>query len=316
MSSIVHLVQNENMKIYRRPATWVMTSILITLIIIMGLVTKFLINDTVDENWKEALATENESLEEIVSDPHLMGALKKQYENEIATNQYRIENDIKPIATASFWGFVKSAVDLTSMITMFTIIIAAGIVANEFSWGTIKLLLARPVTRGKILLSKYVSTFGFALFSLIVLFIVSMIVSGILFGFSAITQPHLVYIDGVVEEKNMILHLLFLYGLRGVDLLMMVTFAFMISTVFRSSSLAIGLALFLMFTGSQVVMLLSQYDWVKYILFANTYLGQHIEGTPIVEGMTMTFSLIVLAVYFTIFNLLSWYVFKKRDIAA
>ncbi|MCD8502315.1 MAG: hypothetical protein LRY71_12440 [Bacillaceae bacterium] len=137
-----------------------------------------------------------------------------------------------------------------------------------------------------------------------------------LFGFTTISQPHLVVENGLVVEKNMVAHILFLYLLRSVDLLMMVTFAFMISTVFRSSSLAIGLALFLMFTGTQVVMIFSQYVWVKYVLFANTYLAQHIEGTQLVEGMTMRFSLIVLAVYFLIFNFFSWVGFKKRDVAA
>ncbi len=143
-----------------------------------------------------------------------------------------------------------------------------------------------------------------------------MLVSGLLFGFTTISQPHLVVENGLVVEKNMVAHILFLYLLRSVDLLMMVTFAFMISTVFRSSSLAIGLALFLMFTGTQVVMIFSQYVWVKYVLFANTYLAQHIEGTQLVEGMTMRFSLIVLAVYFLIFNFFSWVGFKKRDVAA
>jgi len=96
---------------------------------------------------------------------------------------------------------------------------------------------------------------------------------------------------------------------------MMVTFAFAISTVTRNNSLAVGISLFLMFTGSMIVNLLKDYSWVKYILFANTDLTQYINGTPMVAGMTMTFSLIVLAVYFVVFNATSWFVFSKRDVA-
>ncbi|MGV2805439.1 ABC transporter permease subunit, partial [Clostridium perfringens] len=47
--------------------------------------------------------------------------------------------------------------------TIFTVIIAADIVAGEFAGGTIKLLLIRPWSRGKILLSKFTSLILFGL---------------------------------------------------------------------------------------------------------------------------------------------------------
>ncbi len=59
---------------------------------------------------------------------------------------------------------------------------------------------------------------------------------------------------------------------------MIVTMAFMISTVFRSSSLAIGLSIFIMFAGQIITLLLMRYSWGKYFLFANTDL------TPVLRG--------------------------------
>jgi ABC-2 type transport system permease protein len=137
-----------------------------------------------------------------------------------------------------------------------------------------------------------------------------------LFGFEGIDLPYLVYSGGEVVERNMITQIISLFGFNSLDLLMMVTFAFMISTVFRSSSMAIGLSLFLMFTGGQVVQLLNQYDWVKYILFANTNLTQYTSGTPIVEGMTISFSIMMLFIYFILFIGVSFIIFQKRDVAA
>jgi ABC-2 type transport system permease protein len=75
-------------------------------------------------------------------------------------------------------------------------------------------------------------------------------------------------------------------------------------------------SLFLMFTGNALVNLLSKYTWVKYILIANTNLMVYTDGTPVVKGMTLTFSLLVLAAYFIVFNVISWLVFIKRDVAA
>jgi ABC-2 type transport system permease protein len=98
---------------------------------------------------------------------------------------------------------------------------------------------------------------------------------------------------------------------------MLATMAFMISSVFRNSSLAIGISLVLMFTGGNITQLLAlKFSWAKYILFANTNLMQYFEGTPMVEGMTITFSVVMILIYFIIFQVLAFGIFKKRDVAA
>jgi ABC-2 type transport system permease protein len=98
-------------------------------------------------------------------------------------------------------------------------------------------------------------------------------------------------------------------------MLMIVTLAFMLSTVFRSSSLAIGIALGLLFIGPLLVGLIAKYAWAKYYLFSNT-LSQYVNDSPMIEGLTLQFSIGILLVYFLVFNLLSWVIFVKRDVAA
>lgn len=90
--------------------------------------------------------------------------------------------------------------------------------------------------------------------------------------------------------------------------------AFMISSAFRSSALAIGL--FALFAGAILPELLQPYAWSKYLLFANIDLSQYLTGRPYQEGMTLSFSIAVLAAYFAAFNLVSWLVFTRRDVAA
>ena len=84
----------------------------------------------------------------------------------------------------SVWGFVSDTSNLIQFAGLFAIIIAAGIVASEFNWGTIKLLLIRPIDRGKILASKYLAVIVFALMLLSVLFVFSTLLGLILFGTS------------------------------------------------------------------------------------------------------------------------------------
>ncbi|WP_339064213.1 ABC transporter permease [Tepidibacillus marianensis] len=318
LSSFIQLIRNENMKIYRRFATWTMIGLLILGILGIGIIQKFAMDAPDNSNWKQNLTEQNESYKQMFSDapPGIPDAQKRYFEQQMKVNEYRIEHNQPPVDSNSLWGFMDTTSNLSSLVTLFTIIIAAGSVASEFTWGTIKLLLIRPVGRSKILLSKYIASFLFALLLLITLFVISFLAGGIFFGFSQVSTPYLAFINGSVVESSMPLHMIGVYGLNSVNLIMMVTFAFMISTVFRSNSLAIGLAIFLMFTGVQVVQIFSEYSWAKYILFANTDLTQYIKGTPMVEGMTMTFSIITLLVYFVVFNALSWYIFNKRDVAA
>ena len=58
---------------------------------------------------------------------------------------------------------------------LLTVIVAAGIVASEFTQGTIKMLLSRPVKRWKILTSKYVTVILFGILLMLVGFIVSIL---------------------------------------------------------------------------------------------------------------------------------------------
>lgn len=317
MSSMLSLIQNENMKIFRRMGTWIMIALLVIIVFASAIIQKVTSDDQqANVNWKQDLQQQNVQNEQMLKEKGVPKFIVENTKKNIAINQYRIDHDLNPFEDGA-WENVMDNVGAIGVITLFTIIIAGGSVASEFSWGTIKLLLIRPVNRSKILFSKYISTFIFALIMLIILFVLSFVVGAIFFGSDTIGNPHLSYQAGKVVESSMLWHAIQVYGLACVNLLMMVTFAFMIGTIFRSSSLSIGIAIFLMFMGTQVTQLLaSKFDWAKYILFANTDLTRYIDGFPIVEGMTMTFSIIMLLIYFFVFNGLTWIIFNKRDVAA
>ena len=316
---MVNLIKNEWMKIFKRPGTFVMIGMLIAAISLVGIVIKYQQNDkefVQDKNWEQVLQEENNALKQQMAQSRIKTE-QQFFKKEIAINDYRIKHHIPPKEKYTVWSFVKDTSQLIMLAGLFIIIISAGIVASEFNWGTVKLLLIRPINRTKILLSKYLTVLLFALFILAILFVFSTALGAILFGMPDKAIPYLNYYNGQVTEQNIVVHLLIYYGLSSIDTMMLVTMAFMISSVFRNSSLAIGLSLFLLFTGGQFTTLLSmKFDWAKYILFANTDLMQYFEGTPMVEGMTLTFSVIMLLVYFAIFQFLAFYVFKKRDVAA
>jgi len=312
------LIQNEWMKIIRRPGTLVMVGLLLLMVILTGSVIKYQQNQTTVQkqiNWKTALQQQVDQSKQQLEKASMVTV--PSIKRSIALNEYRIKHDLNPNQKYSMWDFVSDGSGLIQLAGLFTIIIAAGIVAQEFNWGTVKLLLIRPISRGRLLLSKYITTILFALIMLVTLFVFSLITGYLLFGTPETVVPYLKYVNGKVAEQSMISHLVVFYGIKSITMLMLSAMAFMISAVFRNSSLAIGISIFLMFTGSELTMLLaSKFHWAKYILFANTDLSQYFDGVPMVEGMTFNFSLTMLVSYFILFQVLAFAVFKKRDVAA
>ena len=241
-------------------------------------------------------------------------------------NLYRLEHniDIDVNSTMSnstdgatnFWSAMSMSTSLISLVGLLVIIIAGSCIANEFSQGTIKFLLINPVKRWKILFSKYftVITFGYIMIAL--LFVVMIPFAGIFLGFDSISAPYLYISDGNVHEMSPFLHIIKLYLLNSVDVVVMATMAFALSSLFKSSALAIGAGVFCMMGGSTLIQILSmlKQDWARYLLFANTNLASIYEGKSLFPQHSLTFALVVIAVHMVIFLLTAWDGFTKREV--
>lgn len=329
MNNFLSLVYNELIKTYVRKSTWIMYLILAGLVIGYGLLNYSLAEEEVinyhdQENWRELMEEENERL--LREDQRFQQEFEEEeglilYDGPnshiIEKNNLYLEEDIQPEKYGT-WQFTTDSAGLLSVVSLLTIIVAAGIVAHEFRWGTIKLLLIRPITRTKILAAKYVSVLFFALFTVIFLVTIAWVFGLLLYGWDSPTS-HMIISNFALDRPYQLVQiykeLIANYGYNLVNLVMMTTLAFMISAIFRNSSLAIGIAVFLMMGGNMIVGIFYDKPFAKYILFAHTNLKQHIDGTAWIEGITLQFSIVVLIVYYVIFLFLSWIFFVKRDVA-
>ncbi|MGM9929697.1 MAG: ABC transporter permease [Bacillus sp. (in: firmicutes)] len=315
----MNLVANEMMKLFKKPSTYIMITMLVIIIIGVGGINKYMDSrngsDNEAENWRENLTQQIQvNKEELAVTEE--GNWRERLIEEITVAEYRLAHDLPPATEYNNWSFVNDMVGIISFISILTIVVASSIVANEFSTGTIKLLLIRPVSRVKVLFSKYISVLLFSLILIVLSFVVSLIIGAVLFGFSDV-GPQLLYNDGQVMEQSQIWYAFVTFLLNSVSLLMLTTMAFMISTVFRNSSLAIGISIFLLLMGGNLSFILAGYfDWAKYILFNNLDLISYYNGTPLIEGMTLSFSLLTLLAYFLIFHIVSFLFFTKRDVRA
>jgi ABC-2 type transport system permease protein len=305
------------MKIYRRLRTWILVGLMVAFVLFVNIIEWHSDGKkAVGEGWRAQLQQENKQYSEILKQPKLGEGDRAFYEQRMAVNDYHLEKNIRS-TDGTMWDGINGSASLMIVITIFTIIIAGDSLAGEFSTGTIKLLLIRPANRVKILASKYISFLLFSMLLLLTLFVISVVINGILYGFGYMDLALIgTNTDGQIIEKSMFLNLWKTYLLNGVSTVMYVTMAFMISSAFRSSAMAIGFSIGALFAGNIILEVLQKYEWSKYLLFANTDLTQYLNGSPFQGGMTLSFSIEVLALYFFVFNLVSWFLFTRRDVAA
>ncbi|WNR44523.1 ABC transporter permease [Paenibacillus roseipurpureus] len=224
--------------------------------------------------------------------------------------QHTSEEELHVNNVWQFMDLILTAIpNLMDIVTLFTIIVAAGIVASEFSGGTIKMLLIRPFSRSMILLSKYGTVLLYGLGLILLLLVSAFLTGGLLFGFSGASELHA---GTTLTQSGYVWQAV---GYSIIEWLVMVTLAFMFSSVFRASSMAIGISLFVLLTGAQLAYVLKPFAWSKFLLFANTNLLLYIDGRPLMASMSLSFSLIMLACYQVLFLGLAWFVFAKRDVA-
>lgn len=211
---------------------------------------------------------------------------------------------------------LNSAPMLMTLIALVMIVFAGGIIANESSQGTIKFLLINPVRRGKILWSKFLCCLSLLVFLTFLLFGLEVLLLGISYGFSGYAGEYVHAAGGVVTGTPILLYGFQQFMLAAVNPLMMMTMAFAISSLFRSSALSIALGLGGLMGGSIITSILSQMniDWGRYLVFSNTSLSAITAGNPPFPGQTLTFSVVTLAVYMAVFLMIAYDGFTRREV--
>ena len=203
-----------------------------------------------------------------------------------------------------------------SMAGIFVMIVAAGIIANEFASGTIKFLLINPVKRAKIFWSKYITCVTLLVATLVSFFAIYFMVCIVMCGIKGVGGVYLSYVDDAVRVQPIMMYAVEQYALAGVSILVSVTIAFMISSLMRSNAVAIAVSVAIEFAGATVILFLSAmgHDWGRYLIFANTDLVSISSGASLFPGHTLTFALVTIAVYMVIFLLTAYDAFTKKEV--
>jgi len=240
-------------------------------------------------------------------------------------DRYALENSVPPAEGFSFLAFYNSSSTSISIVMILAILLAAGIMAAEFSSGTIKLLAITPYSRVKLLYGKYTAALGISAGYLVLQAVVMFIVGVVFIGGKGMFTPYLSVVGGKVAESSYLLHILGNYALGLVPIIMCVTLAYMVSTLLRSNVWAIVVSFAAYFLGSllMTVFAVLRWDISRFWIFNNTNLAIYFDVNTRLSMLQITptnypsllFSLAMICAYLIIFHAAIYFSFTKRDIA-
>ena len=234
--------------------------------------------------------------------------------------KYDLYNDTEYQNTATANYTFQNSIGTYIVIIVMVVVIVAGVsISEEFNKGTVKLLLVRPYSRTKILISKLIAVFITMLITTATILLLQFIIGGIVYGFGTYMM-NVVQFDFTTNSiitLNIFAYLGLIFICKLPIFILIGTLAFALSTLFLNSPLAVALPI-LGYIGSDVINMIAisyKWDWVKYFVTPNWDLSQYLfGGTPMFSRISIEFSITICAIYFVIMLVASIVSFKKRNI--
>ncbi len=236
---------------------------------------------------------------------------------EMQINKYIIEHKVDINNDQSLRAVLKNfSQEFDLFILIYIIMISGSIVSEEFNKGTIKSLLTRPYKRSTILTSKLITVLLFIPIVMVMMCSIEIIMGGMIFGFSSLNVPVVLYSHGIIKTWNIFRYLV-LTLLCNIPLyLILGVIAFMISTIMASTSAAITIAFLIYLIGNVIANLALVYKFkiFNYLVFLHwdfNYLV-NLEANP--YNFSATTSLIVVGVYLIVMLCITYIYFDKKDV--
>ncbi len=248
------------------------------------------------------------------NDSDFEDSVKSYYENWYILDEEVDTNNGETLRSV----FINFFNEYSFLILVFGIMIAGGMVSDEFSKGTIKSLLIIPQKRSKILLAKYISLLIMILLIIGVLIVSELLVGGILLGFGSLSVPVVVY--NISASDLEIVNVFGYLGLQIItnlpQIILLTTLAFACSVIVNSTAFSIVIP----FCGIIAAELINGFalaydiDILNYFVTTNWDFTVYLFGGTSIFGNSLLHAIIVCLVYLVIMLVVTFIVFKRKDI--
>ena len=216
-------------------------------------------------------------------------------------------------------------------IALFAVLLGGWLIASEFQSGTIRLLMIRPRTRTKILMSKFLAALIICLALYLACALVNMLLNGILFGFGDFAFPNM----SVSGEVGFLAYYLPRFLACSVTIIFAFSVAFMMSVLVKNVAISIIVPV-VCYIGSTILLTILAYSsyarwlaWtpIPYLQLSNFFMPTAVSNnyyyyalnpvqSMIQNGvpLSLPYGIIMLLALSGICILVSILSFRKRDI--
>ena len=297
-----------------------------------------------DIDWRAELKSNITSMEaQIKSQDDMQGGYKQEMILQLEQLKYLQAHDIKPMKEYEFnsINFTKNLIQILGMIFLSVglAVFVSDMVSGELTPPTLKVLLTQPVSRGRVLLSKFISVSIVGVLLILLIEALYFIFIGLVFDFGNLNYPmtvgskfaydmSILSQDGnhpitLVAGSTYIIpvwqYIIRLFGLQTLFILVCTAFAFMMSSILKSSMVSMAATIVVLITS--IVLFQAIGALQKYAVYSFTSYG---DVATLVDGRIATilnkpevnlgYALIVFAVWGIVCYGISHVVFTKKDI--
>ncbi|MGI5848687.1 MAG: ABC transporter permease [Christensenellales bacterium] len=210
--------------------------------------------------------------------------------------------------------------DYSVIVALFAVLLGGWIMASEFQLGTVRLLMIRPKTRTKILMSKFIAALLICLGIYIAGTIINIVANGIFFGFSDYAYPNYT----VSGEINFFAYYIPRFIACWVTVIFGYCVAFMLSVLVKNIAVSISVPI-VCFIGCVILMnvlnTIRLIEWIAYtpvpfVQISSFFIRYSAVDMLIDRGLalSLTYGIILLMALSVICTFISVWVFKKKDI--
>ena len=304
---------------------------------------KLIDNEDDTEVWKSTLKSEKEELQQVINEGNLSGISKEKCEERINEIDNFLEKGQKPVES---WEF--DAVNFAGMLSQVLgmVILVAGIavfmsdiVSGESTPPTLKFLLVQPITRGKVILSKFMAVVITVVGLIGGLELIGFGVVGAIAGFDGGKMPLKIGVryawdysnldysgmptltqvsgSGIISTKGAAL--LQSFALQILFIVACCAFIFLISAIFKSSMTTMALSVIISVASTISCMVSKSIGKMAHLLFLNYGATVNVITGDVVQNFnnpnfSIGLGVALMCLTIVVSYILAHIIFSKKDI--
>lgn len=296
---------------------------------------------TTDTLWRDDLKERIDGLQSTIDNKDVPVREKLEAKQELAQAQYylahNISNDGNSVNSVNYMYLVFQAL-ATVFLAVGISIFMSDVVSGEVTPTTLKFLLIQPISRGKVLFSKFVAIVLSSLGLILGIELVATLLVGVFKGKGATDLPYMVstkfqvdtstlvggvhplkIVEGTSEFISALQFDIRAFLLQGLFIIACASFVFLISTLAKSSMISMAISIAVTVIAQALTQIVPQLRGIANLLFVSysdptSWLTGNLAVQYNSANMGIEFGIGVLVVTTVVCYVISHLVFTKRDI--